>query len=253
MSEQISSNTRTALVNTYLDLVTQGSFGDFIEDMLLKIKSTREFSPVWISSSEVPIIATPEAVLSLRYHDASTEQSVIYGVPTDIYLSLLYTTRAVRVVVYTLDDTSYQLQIKKTLSVSKNNTIHLPKGESFKIETDGVACFSRLMIGLGEGTPVFNASSLEYMCMLSLDPISSRWYFIAKVISLLSTKKACHILKKLTKHAHYNVRWTALQELFNVDQEQALNILQAFQHDENQYISAKATTEWNRISKLLIH
>lgn len=57
--------------------------------------------------------------------------------------------------------------------------------------------------------------------------------------SLLEKSAAKNILEKLTKHDNYNVRWVALQQLFEVDQELACKILQAFQDDVHPFIAKK--------------
>lgn len=74
---------------------------------------------------------------------------------------------------------------------------------------------------------------------------------MAKISSLLNKEKSSRILQELCNHDNYNVRWTALQELFNVDQDIAIKNLKKFICDQNPSISAKAKEEYIRISEIM--
>lgn len=251
MEEPISNDVRSKLIRTYSDLVETGAFDEFIKSVLSTIEEDQFFSPIWISSTEAPLIATDSAVLSLRYYHPSCDQSSIYGVPSDIYLSLLNATASVDVRVYDINSHTYEIVGEQVVRLSKRETIHIEKWQTFKIEASGTVCLSRLLLGLSEGIPVYDARTLQYISMLSLNPISSRWYFMAKVAGLLGKEAATSILLKLTQHPNYHVRWSALQELFNQNQIKAFSMLDKFRSDENPYINRKAESEWKRISGLL--
>ena len=239
------------LLKEYEHLVQSNAFSVFINAVVKKSITTPDFSPIWISGTEAPIVASEHAVLSLKYHDSLCSQSSIYGVPSDIYFTLLSCTAPVTMTVYSIDPATYQLNFNKTLTLSVNESVHLKKFETFKIETNGVACFSRLLLGLGESTHVFDADTLQYLSMLSLNPVSSRWYFMARIAAQLDEQSAITILKELTKNPSYDVRWVALQELFNFDTNIALSVLDKFRNDPHPFVAEKASSEWDRIQLLM--
>jgi hypothetical protein len=251
MTKPITPTSKDELLSEYHSLVENNAFEKFVDSVLARTEEDAEFCPFWTSNTEAPIAASSNAVLSLRYHDEQSAQASLYGVPSDIYFTLLYSTGSVRIHIYDIDKQDYSLTHETTLNLKDKQTIRLKKGQTFKVETQGIACFSRLLIGLGESTHVYDANTLQYLSMLSLNPISSRWYFMARVASLLEKSAAKNILEKLTKHDNYNVRWVALQQLFEVDQELACKILQAFQDDVHPFIAKKAKAEWTRILPLL--
>lgn len=251
MAKPITSSSKNDLLSEYHSLIEKKAFEQFVDAVVEKTENSEDFSPFWTSNSEAPIAASSNAVLSLRYHDEQCAQASIYGVPSDIYFTLLHANGSVKLHIYDIDELDYSLSHQTTLNLTNRQTVRLKRGQTFKIETTGIACFARLLIGLGESTHVYDANTLQYLSMLSLNPISSRWYFMARIAALLGEEEATEILKKLTKHDHYNVRWVALQKLFDVDQALACKTLNAFQDDPHPFIAKKAKTEWERIRPLL--
>ncbi|MCE9789997.1 hypothetical protein, partial [Shewanella chilikensis] len=67
------------ILKEYINLIKEDAFQNVINEVLNEILINENFSPLWISSSEFPIIATKNSVLSLRYNDENNEQESIYG------------------------------------------------------------------------------------------------------------------------------------------------------------------------------
>ncbi|EDP98983.1 HEAT repeat domain-containing protein [Shewanella benthica] len=251
LSYLMLNHKKSELIEEYLKCVKNGSFDLFITETLSHIESDSSFTPIWISATECPIIATANSVVSLRYFNPNSEQLSIYGAPEDILLTLLSSHSNVEVDIYNIIEPSYSLELAFRERLEKHDTITIKKGQTFKIISDSGIVLSRLLMGLAKDTPVFDAKSLEFISMLSLNPTDSRWYFMAKTAGKLESSVALPLLNKLIFHENYNVRWTALQEIFNHDVNSGLSILENFKDDPSPYIRDEARKEHFRIKQIM--
>jgi hypothetical protein len=242
---------RSALIESYYDLIKHGALIVLLRELIAKINSHADFSPVWMSHTECPIIAHSSSVLSLRCFAPENEIDSIYASPGKIILSLL-----------SFDDIEIELYhgahpmgtqtLLKRVRLAQNESVEIDLGQSFRIFSNGKpALLSRLLLDLGEYMAVYDAKTLEYISMLSLNPTSSRWYFMAKVAGKFPAEDALPILKQLINHPNYNVRWTALQELFKYDVDEGVRTLRQFKTDKSEFIREQAGEELIRIEKIL--
>lgn len=244
---------REVLIEKYGELVQAGGLQRFVETHLERMEADPEYSPTWISGTECPIIANPVSVLSLRCFTMGNEIQAIYGAPGDLIFTLL-SANPVRVSVYRPVDASRDSAqtIDRTEVLACGQSIRVSSGQAFRIDGGSApAVLARLMIGLNEFTPVYDANTLQYMSMLSLNPSNSRWSFMAQVASLLRPEAAAPILERLTTHHDYDVRWKALQGLFDHDVARAMQVLADFRNDPSEDIAAQARAEHARISELI--
>lgn len=229
-------------------------FDVFINKLVDKISVDNSFYPSNTNGSEISILGNEQVFLSLSYK--SNDDIVLkglYSVPNEIvYLTLFKSSHEVELEIYDIDEENYHLSLISCSKWRDRETVCLKKMQTYKINTQGTACWSKLSIGHSEeAIHVFNASDLEYLCMLSLEANPSRCYFIAKVAGQMNVQQALPILKKLITHKDYNVRWAALQEMFNFEEADAFEILKGFRLDSNKYIAKKAKSEYERIHSIL--
>lgn len=245
------SSVKSGLIEEYYKLIGSGALIELLRDFMTKIKSDTKFSPLWISSTECPIVAHSNSVLSFRCFAPKNEIDSVYASPGTIIISLL-SENPVDVEVYHGEQETETQSLLRRVTLKRNESVVITKGQSFRIFSDGrSALLSRLLLDLGEYIPVYDAATLEYISMVSLSPSSSRWYFMARVAGQLPTEDALPILHKLVEHSNYHVRWSALQELFSHDVSAALVILNKFKTDPSEYISEQARSEATRIEAVL--
>ena len=245
------SSVKSALIEEYHKLISSGALIELLRGFMNKINSDTNFSPLWISSTECPIAAHSNSVLSFRCFAPKNEIDSVYASPGMIIISLL-SENQVDVEIYHGEKETETQTLLKRVTLKRNESVEITKGQSFRIFSDGrSALLSRLLLDLGEYIPVYDANTLEYISMVSLSPSSSRWYFMARVAGQLPTADALPILHKLVEHSNYHVRWSALQELFSHDVDAALVVLNKFKTDPNEYISEQARAEATRIEVVL--
>lgn len=239
------------LVEEYYKVIKSGVLIELLRDFLLRIKADSEFSPLWISSTECPIVAHSTSVLSYRCFAPKNEIDSVYASPGTIILSLL-SDESVDIEIYFGEHETEAQSLLKRVTLNCKDSVEICKGQSFRIFSDGrSALLSRLLLDLGEYIPVYDSNTLEYVSMVSLSPSSSRWYFMARIAGQLPTDDALPILNRLVEHPNYHVRWTALQELFTHDVDRAFVVLNTFKTDSNNYIREQALNEVARIEKIL--
>lgn len=242
---------RDTLIEAYYRLIDSGALTALLRNMITKIRDDHEFSPIWISSTEFPVIAHANSVLSYRCFAPENEINSIYASPGTIILSVL-SSRNVDIEIYHGKEETETQSLLRRVTVGPNGSVEIGVGQSFRIFSNGEpALLCRLLLDLGEHTPVYDANTLEYLSMVSLSPTSSRWYFMARVAGQLATGDAMPILRRLVEHPNYHVRWTALQEMFSHDVPEAIAMLNRFKTDTNRYISEQACEEAARIEQLL--
>lgn len=238
------------LLRAYDKLVESEGLCKFTEELLGQISRDDAFAPLWISGTECPIIANTASVLSLRCFALGNEIDAIYAAPGDLVLTLL-SEEPISVEIY-MPSADYSKQtLVEERRLSRKTSLRLSNGQAFRLNGNSrPALLSRLLLGLVDFTPVYDSKTLEFLSMLSLNPSNSRWAFMAQVAPLLNPKAAVSILEKLTTHGDYDVRWKALQGLFQHDTAGAMRILESFQRDPSEFISTQAQQEFERISQL---
>lgn len=242
---------KSALLASYQDLVAAGSFDAFVHAALRKTRDDPSFVPGWITSAECAIVANRHCTLSIRRITPETGVPLIYAASGTIVMTLMSSSPVV-FDLYKVQGPTAPLQWAGERTLTRGDTITVEPFNAFRCRLDGSAALvSRMLIDSADFTAVYDASSLDYISMLSLDTTSTRWYFMAKLAGQLESTQAALLLEQLTAHHNYNVRWTALQELFNHDLEKAIGILNLFKTDASEFIRDKAHSESDRIAALL--
>jgi hypothetical protein len=242
---------KSSIVASYYALVAGDAFRGFIRAMLAKIQCDNAFSPTWMAGSECAIVASKHCTLSIRQVAPDTGRELIYAAPGGIIITLM-SAASVAVDIYKAEGATSPLRWVREETLMQGQSVEIEPPYACQYRLNGKpALFSRLMMDADDHTAVYDAKSLDYISMLSLDPNNTRWYFMAKLASQLASEKATPILEQLTGHHNYNVRWTALQELFNHDTDKAVAILNQFKTDSNAFIREQAELESLRIAALL--
>ncbi|MGO4221030.1 HEAT repeat domain-containing protein [Lysobacter sp. TAF61] len=236
-----------ALLRIYQELVESHAMEAFVGRILELMSRAPEFTPLWISSNECPIIANSSAVLSIRCHSSHGELESIYAAPGEIVLTLL--TKGPRSVeLFESDEPLGVQRFVRRAALMQGESLTINRGQAFRINGEPEpALYARLLLGMSDHTATYDASTLEFIAMVSLDPIASRWDFMAQVAGYLDSESAKPILARLVRHPSYNVRWKALQSLFGHDTELALGLLSSFRTDPSEYIATQAREEYGRI------
>jgi hypothetical protein len=242
---------KSNLVNAYRDLAATDAFRTFLQVTLKRTRDDPAFSPNWMTSGECAIVANRQCTLSIRRVTPDTGRPLIYSASGTIIHTLM-SPSPVTVDLYRADGPTQPLQWVSRRTLVQNESIEVEPPFAYRWSLDGKpALFSRILIDSADYTAVYDAESLNYISMLSLDTTSTRWYFMAKLAGQLDSGQAAPLLEQLTEHPSYNVRWSALQELFNHDQDKAIAILHRFTSDSNEFIREQACSESARIEALL--
>jgi hypothetical protein len=238
---------KSEVLQAYQRLVESNGLERFLENTLETIASSDDFAPLWISGTECPIIANASSVLSLRCFALANEIDAIYAAPGDLVLTLLSNQPITVEIYHPVEDGSRQ-RLHQAITLTRGASIEIANGHAFRL-AGGMqpALLARLLLGLTDYTAVYHSKTLDFISMLSLNPSNSRWAFMAQVAALFETQAAIPILEKLTRHGDYDVRWKALQGLFEHDTERAFHILGEFRNDPSEHISAQAKAEYESI------
>jgi hypothetical protein len=242
---------QSVVVASYHALVAAGAFGRFMRATLRKVRDDAEFTPSWITASECAIVANRQCTLSIRSVAPDTGAPVIYLASGHIIQTLM-SAEPVTFDIYRSDRATAPLVWVGEKTLLPGESIDMAPPFAFRCRLNGrQAVFSRIMLASADHTAVYDANTLEYISMLSLDTSNTRWYFMAKLAGQLESAQATPLLEQLAGHANYNVRWTALQELFNHDQNKAIDILRRFKDDPDDHIREQASSELARIETIL--
>ena len=245
------ASAKTSLVAAYHDLAASGAFALFMRAVLRKIRDDHAFTPSWMTPQECALVANRRCTLSIRRVERNQGNDFIYAASGSIILTLM-SARPVRIALYRANGPTEPLEWVRDQELACDDSIEIDAPYAFRFHlNDQSALFSRMLLDSADYTAVYDANSLAYISMVSLVSNHSRWFFMAKIAGQLESAQAVPLLEQLTAHPNYNVRWTALQELFGHDTERAIATLDRFKDDDSEFIREQALAESDRIRALL--
>lgn len=206
--------------------------------------------PQTLGSTTIGIIHNPSVVVRLLAVVPGQFEDEITTCPGRLRCFFAVDERVTDVYRYTQKDLT-QLNKPVKLSIARDEPFEFDATEVRSIASKCPGYLIEMVTDFVQSVYIYDPKSRTLVAERPTYPATTRWLFIADILSRLKTDRALDLLKQMTGHPEPLVRWETAKVIFRHHKAYGLRVLEKFTLDTNDTIRQRARRELQRISALL--